>query len=336
MELNQYQLLYIQTVYDYFRENLQWPTFRQVQRKILPTHRDFRVVEVAKSIENSQAAHFYHNLDSPAAITLKEIHQLPQARQDLADLLEVIRYSVEKYITEDKDEVRVTSEEISHNLHFDETAIRKIFHLLGLTTGIIGSSSNTLDYKTWSFGVSDSAIDFLDLKSIDDYFARRDKIRKSYQASQSAQNTGTLLNQYIDTPAFVMKKRISIEVINAISDPKTKQICLELNNTPNQNVLSLAQGLGEALKWTLWYRAQQVGTSMTASNMRLSRLLDDAINHPYYTSNAAIKFLKDFKYGFLKTGYDMVRHDPAYIPDSFVLNPAIDALEHVLKETFPV
>lgn len=336
MELNQYQLLYIQTVYDYFRENLQWPTFRQVQRKILPTHRDFRVVEVAKSIEDNQAAHFSQNLDSQATITLKEIHQLPQARQDLDDLVQVIGYCVEKYITEDKDEVRVTSEEISHNLHFDETAIRKIFQLLGLTIGIIGSSSNTLDYKTWSFGVSDSAIDFQDLKSIDDYFARRDEIRKSYQANRSAQNVGTIISQYIDTSAFVMKKRISHEVINAISDPKIKQICVELNNTPDQNVLSLAQGLGEALKWTLWYRAQQFGTPMTVSNMKLSRLLDDAINHPYYSSNAAIKFLKDFKYGFLKTGYDMVRHDPAYIPDSFVLNPAIDALEHVLKETFPI
>jgi hypothetical protein len=33
MELNKYQLLYIQTVYDYFQENLQWPTYRQVQKK---------------------------------------------------------------------------------------------------------------------------------------------------------------------------------------------------------------------------------------------------------------------------------------------------------------
>ncbi len=132
------------------------------------------------------------------------------------------------------------------------------------------------------------------------------------------------------------RKKITESVVNNISDPKIKQICIELNNTPIQNVLSLAQSLGELLKWTLWYRAQQVGTTMTVSNMRLSRLLEDAITHPYYSGNAAIKFLKDFKYGFLKTGYDMVRHDPAYIPDIVVLNPAIDALEHVLKETFPI
>ena len=248
MELNNYQLLYIQTVYDYFRENLEWPTFRQVRRKILPTHRDFREVDVAKSIEDNPAAHFYQNLDSPASITLKEIHHLPEAEQDLADLLEVIRYGVEKYLTEDKDGVRVTSEEISQTLHFDETAIRKVFQLLGLTTGIIGSNSNSLDYKTWSFEVSDSAIDYQDLKSIDDYFERRDAIIKSYQASRSSQNADSIISQYYDTSAFEMKKRIAPEVINAISDPKIKQICEELNNTPPQNVLSLAQGLGEALQ----------------------------------------------------------------------------------------
>jgi len=205
MELTKYQLLYIQTVYDDFRENLQWPTFRQVQRKILPTHRDFRVIEVAKSIEDNQAAHFYHNLDSPTTITLKEIHHLPEAEQDLADLLKVIRYSVEKYITEDKERVRVTSEEVSQKWHFDETVIRKIFQLLGLTTGIIGSSSNSLDNKIWSFEVSDSAIDFQDLKSIDDYFERLDERKKTYQAGRSSQNADSIISQDIDISATIEK-----------------------------------------------------------------------------------------------------------------------------------
>ncbi|HEX6480053.1 MAG TPA: hypothetical protein VF043_14520 [Ktedonobacteraceae bacterium] len=74
---------------------------------------------------------------------------------------------------------------------------------------------------------------------------------------------------------------------------------------------------------------------MTVSTMKMSRLLDDAINS-YYSGNATVKFLKDFKYGFLKTGYDMVRHNPTYIPNSGAVGPAIDALEHILKETFPV
>ena len=65
--------------------------------------------------------------------------------------------------------------------------------------------------------------------------------------------------------------------------------------------------------------------------------MDEAINKPYYSGNAATRFLKDFKNNFQKTSYDMVRHDPGYIPNSVnAFGPAIDALEHILKETFPV
>ena len=323
-------------MYDYFRENLQWPTFRQVEKKILPTHRDFRVLDVARSFEDNQATHFfYHHLDVPATITLKEIRHYPETEKDLADLAKVILYCVDKYINSDEDQVTVTGEEAGRNLHFDEIAVRKVGLLLVMTSGIFTSFSNP-EQSIWHLTASQDVLYFEGIQSIDDYFERQDERIKSYQASRSPQNAAAIISQNYDTSAFVMKKRIAPEVINAISDPKIKQICEELNNTPIQNVLSLAQGLGEALQWTLWYRAQQFGTSMTVSNMKLSRLLEDAINHPYYSSNAAIKFLKDFKYGFLKTGYDMVRHDPAYIPDIVVLNPAIDALEHVLKETFPI
>jgi len=93
----------------------------------------------------------------------------------------------------------------------------------------------------------------------------------------------------------IMKKRIADEVVNLISDPKIKKICLELNNTPDQNVLSLAQSLGEALQWTLWYRAQKVGTSITrVRDVTLTKVLEEATSKskPFYTDNAANRFLK--------------------------------------------
>ncbi len=339
MELTTYQLLYVQTVYDYFQENFQWPTFRQVQKKHLSTYRDFRALDIAKSIEDNPARHFHSGLEASASVTLKEIHQLPQAQQDLDDLLKVIQYSVEKYIAEDKDGVKVTSEEISQNLHLDETAIRKIYPLSGLTTGIFGSNSTSLDYRTWHFEVLDSAVDYQDLRSIEDYFARREEIINSIHASQSAYSAmdAIAMNTYIVPPTAAVQPRISQEVVDAITDPKIKQFCAELNNTPDENVFSLTQGIGETLKWALWYQAQKVGTSIPARNMGLERLLDEAVARPYYSGNAVNRFLRDFKNNFLKTSYDMVRHDSTYIPNgSSAFGPAIDALEHILKETFPI
>ena len=102
----------------------------------------------------------------------------------------------------------------------------------------------------------------------------------------------TAMNQYIDTSAFVVRLRISQKVVNAISDPKIKQFCAELNNMPDENVFSLTQGIGEALKWTLWFQAQKVGTSIPARNMGLERLLNEAIARPYYSGNAVNRFLK--------------------------------------------
>ena len=130
---------------------------------------------------------------------------------------------------------------------------------MGTTQG----SGISPDGKTWQFTLADSIIDYHDLTSIEDYFSRREEKIKSYQANQQAHNALTV-NQFLDVPAFTVKPRISAEVVNAITDPKIKQICMELNNTPDENVLSLAQSVGEALQWTLWYQAQKVRTSITA------------------------------------------------------------------------
>src|SRR5207247_594478 len=112
-----------------------------------------------------------------------------------------------------------------------------------------------------------------------------------------------------------------------------KQLCIELNNTPDTNVFSLAQIIGETLKWSLWFRAKQVGTSLT-ERTGLEALLDEAIKKPYFTSNVARRFLSEFKTNFMKQQYDMVRHSETYIPDILVLNPQIDALETILEECF--
>lgn len=132
----------------------------------------------------------------------------------------------------------------------------------------------------------------------------------------------------------VPKRRISDTVINKITSAKLKQLCLEMNNTPDQNTLMLAQTIGEALKWALWHKAKQDGTSLKETG-NLAPLLDEALSKPYFHTNVARRFLKDFKTNFMKTGYDMVRHSESYVPDIQFINPQIHALEVILEECFP-
>lgn len=185
MELNEHQLLYIRTAYSYFRENLQWPTYRQVQKKILPIHRRFRALNVAKSIEKNAAAHFHQTFEDKATLSLQEIRQLPESEQDLADLVKVIHYSVEKYITEDKEEVRISSEEIKQHFSFDEATVWKIYQLLGLNAGITNGGSSSSDEKTWDFRISDDAVEYQGVVSIDDFLQRREEIIKNHHPGYS-------------------------------------------------------------------------------------------------------------------------------------------------------
>ena len=132
----------------------------------------------------------------------------------------------------------------------------------------------------------------------------------------------------------IPSRRIAEKVLNRITDDKVRKLCEELNSTPDENVLSLTQCLGETLKWSLWYRAKQLRTALS-ENGNLWPLLDEAIKLPYYTDAATNKFLKQFRDNFLKAFYDMVRHSESYIPTTNDINPAIAALEKVLEETFP-
>lgn len=275
MELNKYQFLYIQTMYDYFREKLQWPTFRQVEKKILPTHRDFRVLDVARSFEDNQATHFfYQHLDVPATITLKEIRHYPEAEQDLADLAKVIRYCADKYIYSDEVQVTVTGEEVGRNLHFDETTVRKVGLLLVMTNRIFTAFSNP-EQSIWHLTASQDVLDFEGIQSIDDYFERLDERIKSYQASRSSQrssqNATSIISQDDDTSATIEKiaqadpSDIKAEQLRLLlgymyrKAPEAKEKDIEAGIEIWTRNLTISQGAGEKLEVALLNALSRLG-----------------------------------------------------------------------------
>ncbi|MBI1743370.1 hypothetical protein HYR54_09960 [Candidatus Acetothermia bacterium] len=129
------------------------------------------------------------------------------------------------------------------------------------------------------------------------------------------------------------RRRLDEAVINQIADEKVRKICVEINSTPDGNTISLSQLAGEALRWVLWYKAKQLGMKLREGDS-LQKLLDEAIEKPFFTSNAANRFLKDFRDNILKTSFDMVRHSDSYIPTLEILNPQFEALEVILDECF--
>lgn len=130
---------------------------------------------------------------------------------------------------------------------------------------------------------------------------------------------------------YSQKRIIDQSIIDNITNKKLKKICVEINTTPDENVLSLANSIGEGLKWAVWLKAKQKNTKLKV-NTGLEALLNDAIANNYFKWNASTRFLQEFRNNFMKQAFDMVRHDDHYIPDIKILNPQIDALESILKE----
>lgn len=333
------QRLYLQQIFNCLRQDNRWPTFGKLDHWFTYYHPDLDIEEIWKSLP--QGLTNYMDLNQPesqATLTIPAIYLLENNRDALSIFLVLLKRCVDAYMSFPANDLKISSERIIQDYAFAwDIAVHQGGLLLRAEAepGIWKSFTGPDESGRWECTLDRQVRRFRNITTIEEYLEKRNP--SSGQAIALSDITGIPNGggQHTGTPT-VAKKRISDEAINAITDPKIKQICAELNNTPDENVFSLAQGIGEALKWTLWYRAQQIGTSMTASTMKMSRLLDDAINS-YYSGNATVKFLKDFKYGFLKTGYDMVRHDPTYIPNSSsAFGPAFDALEQILKETFPV
>jgi hypothetical protein len=144
-------------------------------------------------------------------------------------------------------------------------------------------------------------------------------------------NENTNSNLQSEKNPYSQKRIIDQSIIYSIKNNKLKKICNEINTTPDENVLSLANSIGEGLKWAVWLKAKQKNTKLKV-NTGLEALLNEAIANNYFKWNASTRFLQEFRNNFMKQAFDMVRHDEHYIPDIKILNPQIDALEYILKE----
>lgn len=338
VDLTENQRLYLQQIFNHLRETNQWLTFSKLDQWFTYHHPDLDIEEIWRSLPPGLTNYMDLNQpDSQATLTIPAIYLLENTRDALSIFLTIIKRCVDTYMHFPANDTTISSEGfLQERLLAWDIAVRQGGLLLKVEPHIWSSFTGPDESGCWSCTLDRKVKRFRNITTIEEYLAKRDILPSQAITPAGIAGMSNGSGLYTGIPAAAMKKRISDEVMNAITDPKIKQFCTELNNMPDENVFALTQGTGEALKWTLWYRAQQVGTSMTANSMGLDRLLNEAISHPYYSGNATTRFLRDFRNNFLKTSYDMVRHDPVYIPNDSAVDPAIDALAHILKETFPI
>lgn len=231
MELAKYQQIYKQTVYDYLRENGDWPTYRQVEIKLLPTYHDFDVFEVAKSLLDTFSRSFFvSDSTRQASLSVERIHQCQGSEQDLANFIEVIRYCADKYIKSKEDEIYVSSDEVSSNLGMEDLDVIKV----GLMIGWPIFTLKEIDQRApnWKLTLSKEVIHFAEVKSIDDYLDRCDALR------QARNLKADLLESPLVNPSYAIEEAAKADPSN-IQEIAVSQ--LQIGNSYYTNTLLQSQ-----------------------------------------------------------------------------------------------
>lgn len=164
-ELNEYQQIYLQTIFDFFYKEGKWPTYgyveRYIERTVVPSHPDFDMDAISKSLPGGFATGFGWNLqyDQNAELIVPALYycQGAEAKETCADFLRILRFCVAKYSifneeSPDKDAPEVSSEEISRRYDMQPIVVRKMGLLLQSEHDIVwGGGPMDPEWNNWKF-----------------------------------------------------------------------------------------------------------------------------------------------------------------------------------------
>ena len=177
MELNDYQQLYIQTIYDYFREKADWPSFKQVERKIQGTYPDFRMSDEKYGLADIESLITYdpdRNLNDLAIIGFRSIPLCEGSEQDVNDFLKALRYCTAKCLNINERKVEVTSEELQNALQLSSLSARKIRWLFVFESFVRVHDISPAFIRNWKLTIDKNEIVRYDgVNSVDDYLSRK-------------------------------------------------------------------------------------------------------------------------------------------------------------------
>jgi hypothetical protein len=188
MNIQEQQRLYLQTIFDYFREKAEWPTYRYVDKKLFVDH-GLDAKEISASLTNGFANgfRFDSDLSNQAILSLEAIRMCSGSEEDLANFLVAVRFLVEVYKQAEEDNPLVTNGDLKNRLHLADDAIARLGKLIAGESILYRSSHLPVDGSaTWQFGLDREVRRFDGVGSLEDYLERRN--RERITARQQATN----------------------------------------------------------------------------------------------------------------------------------------------------
>jgi hypothetical protein len=179
MYLHEQKRKFVQTIYDYFRENANWPTYTQLDQIFVDKDEDLDVAEISKEMPDGYANLFAHNQlwDEPTRLSLRAIYECENSEDDLNNFARSIRlFSDMQRKNIDANGFPVTGADVRRELGLSEMSIEKIGILIHGESGLFNGEGRSTEGRTstWQFFITRAIRKFRGVESINDYLERRD------------------------------------------------------------------------------------------------------------------------------------------------------------------
>jgi len=188
MNIQDQQRFYLQTIFDYFHEKAEWPTYRYVDKKLF-VDQGLDAKELLASLPSGFAngLRFDSDLGNQAMLSLEAIRMCNGSEGDLANFLTAVRFLVEVYKQAEEDNPLVTNADLKNQLHLADDAIARVGKLIAGESILYRSSHLPVDGSgTWQYGLEREIRRFDGVVSLEGYLERRN--RERITARQQATN----------------------------------------------------------------------------------------------------------------------------------------------------
>jgi hypothetical protein len=194
-KLNDNQRLYLQTIFDYFREHGEWPTHRYLEHTFYHTHPDLDIEEVVQNLPDGLTSPVdLRNDSSKATLNVSSIYQIWGSEKELDTFVHVIELCVDTYFRSSDGKPRISSNDIAqYNLQWRKMAIRKVGWLLLQELGIWSSFAEPDVNGDWSCEITTDIRRFRGVKTIEQYLEKRDQPKKTSDSPKLYADTLRLL-----------------------------------------------------------------------------------------------------------------------------------------------
>jgi uncharacterized protein (TIGR02391 family) len=169
------QRLYLQAIFDYFREYGKWPSHTYLERQFIHTHPDLDIEEIAQSLPGGLTSPVeLWNADSKATLTVPAIYQCWGSVQELNTFVCVIEICVETYFNSGGEMQSLSSADLArNNPTWRDIAIRKVGLLLLGETSTWSTFAGPDNEGGWSCVIAKGIRRFRGVKTIEQYLEKR-------------------------------------------------------------------------------------------------------------------------------------------------------------------